>query len=152
MWRLAPDLRAPYIVQTAIGIERQLPWNTTVAATFTNSRGVHLLRARNVNAPVAAGVRPDAATGNVFEYESSGVLDQRQFIVNLNSRVNRKVSLFAFYVLNHAKSDTDGTGSFPANQYDLSGEYGAFLSRRPPPLHRGRFPGGAPRVCASAPS
>ena len=124
VWRLAPDLRAPYIVQTAIGIERQLPWNTTVAATFTNSRGVHLLRARNVNAPVAAGVRPDAATGNVFEYESSGVLDQRQFIVNLNSRVNRKVSLFAFYVLNHAKSDTDGTGSFPANQYDLSGEYG----------------------------
>jgi hypothetical protein len=124
-WRLASNIRAPYIMQSAIGIERQLPWNTTVATTFTNSHAMHLLRARNVNAPVpGTGVRPDTSTGDIYEYESSGVLNQNQWMTNVNSRLNRNVSLFAFYSLNYAKSNTDGSGSFPANQYDLAGEYG----------------------------
>ena len=51
-------------------------------------------------------------------------MNQNQMIVNLNSRINPKITLFTFYVLNSAKSDTDGAGSFPANQYDTSSEYG----------------------------
>ncbi len=36
----------------------------------------------------------------------------------------KDISIFANYSTNNAKSDTDGAGTFPANQYDLSGEYG----------------------------
>jgi hypothetical protein len=86
---------------------------------------MHMLRARNVNAPLpGTGVRPDSSTGDIYEYESSGVLNQNQWITNVNSRLNHNVSLFAFYALNYAKGNSDGAGSFPANQYDLSGEYG----------------------------
>ena len=38
------------------------------------------------------------------------------------------VSLFGFYVFNRARSNTDGQGTFPANPYDFTGEYG-FLDR-----------------------
>jgi hypothetical protein len=61
---------------------------------------------------------------NVFAYESSGRYNQNQFIVNFNSRFHRNVTMNAYYVLAKANSDADGTGSFPANPYDLSTEYG----------------------------
>ena len=123
--RVDQRLRAPYIVQSAIGIERQLPFNTTIASTFTNSHGIHMLRSRDINAPIVrGGPRPYGSLGEIFLYESTGILNQSQWITNVNSRVNRNVSLFAFYVLNYARSDTDGVGSFPADQYNLTGEYG----------------------------
>ncbi len=129
---IANSLRAPAIVQAAIGIERQLPWNTTIASTFTFSRATHLLRSRNINAPLPGtvvpgqgdgGIRPYGGDGNIYLYESSGQLKQNQWMTNVRSNVNRYVSLFAFYVLNHANSDTDGASTFPANPYDLSTEW-----------------------------
>ena len=124
-WRVDQNLRAPYILQTAIGIERQLPFNTTIATTFTNSHALHLLRARDINAPYPGiGDRPYGDVGNLFLYESTGVLNQNQWITNVNSRVNRNLSLFAFYVLNHANSNTDGATTYPANPYNLATEYG----------------------------
>ena len=131
--RVAPSLRAPYVVQTAIGIERQLPKNITVALTYTNSHGVHMLRSRNINAPLpgtydpqnpASAVRPFGGTENIYQYESSGIFNQNQLTANYNARVSPKFSLFGFYMLNRARSNSDGAGSFPANQYDWSTEYG----------------------------
>src|SRR6185295_4967188 len=55
---------------------------------------------------------------------STGIFNQNQMIANVNSRLNRSVTLFTFYVLNHAMSDTDGASSSPANPYDLTREYG----------------------------
>jgi hypothetical protein len=45
-------------------------------------------------------------------------------IVNANTRFNPNFSIFANYTLGRANSDTDGAGTFPANNYDLSAEYG----------------------------
>ncbi len=124
-------LRAPETLQSAIGVERQLPKNTTMAVTFTNSHTTHLFRSRNINAPLPGtisastplGVRPFGG-GNIYNYESDGLLNQNQLITNLNSRFSKNLTIFAFYVFNHAKSNTDGAGTFPANQYNLSDEYG----------------------------
>jgi hypothetical protein len=130
---IAPNLVAPYVLQSAIGIERQLPKNITVAVTYTNSHGLHILRSRNINAPLpgtydpadpASGVRPNGTQENIYHYESSGLFNQNQLITNFNARLSQKYSLFGFYMLNQARSNTDGAGNFPANQYDLSGEYG----------------------------
>jgi hypothetical protein len=122
---LASDIQAPYTMQTALSIERQLPWNMSLFTTFISSRTLHLLRSRNINAPVpATGLRPYGDVGNIFQYESSGVLNQNQFMIGINSRFTRAFSAYARYSLNKASSDTDGLGSFPQNQYDLAGEYG----------------------------
>ncbi len=132
--QIAPDLRAPYITQAAAGLERQLMRNVTLAVTYTNSHGVHLLRSRNINAPLpgaynplnpADSLRPFGGTENIYQYESSGLFNQNQLITNFNARISPRFTLVGFYMLNSARSNSDGAGSFPANPYDLSSEYGS---------------------------
>lgn len=132
-WRMADNLEAPYTIQSSLSLERSLPSNWTFTATYINSRSLHMLRARNINAPLpgtftpgnsSSGVRPFGNVGNIYQYESSGQLNQNQLLLSLNNRLNRHYSLFIRYSLSKAESDTDGAGSFPANQYDLSSEWG----------------------------
>ena len=124
--RVAQDLQSPYVAQTVIGIDRQLPKSTTVSVSFVQTRGLHTLRIRNINAPTpGTGVQPlGSAAGNVYYYDSSGSFRQRQLMTNFNTRFRSNVMLFGFYSYGHANGDTDGAGSFPANTYDLSTEYG----------------------------
>jgi hypothetical protein len=121
--QVSSRMRAPYIVQSAITLERQLPRNTTLAVTYTNSHGLHIFRSEDINAPFG-GLFPLGHPGPVNLMESSGLYDQNQFISNVNARVNPGLSLFGFYVFNRARSNTDGLNTFPANPYDFSGEYG----------------------------
>src|SRR5438132_12947728 len=50
--QVIPNLVAPAFYQSMISIERQLPRNTTVAVTFADSHGLHMLRSRVLNAPL----------------------------------------------------------------------------------------------------
>ncbi len=131
--RVSPNLRAPYIIQSAVGLERQLSAKATLALTYTNAHGLHLLRSEDINAPLpgtwnpavlGSGVYPLGAPGPVFLMSSSGLYNQNQLIANINLKLSKAVSMFAFYALNRAMSDTDGVGTVPANAYDYSGEYG----------------------------
>jgi hypothetical protein len=145
VYQLAEGLQAPYTMQSVFSVERQLPRNLTIAASYINIRTLHVLRTRPLNAPLSgtflpgvpeSGIRPldcadfippeinPSTRCNVFSYESSGRYNQNQFILNFNSRLGRTGSLNAYYVLAKANSDTDGSGSLPANPYDLSTEYG----------------------------
>lgn len=123
---ISPDLVSPRTVQAVASIERQLGFETTVSATYTHTRIRRMLRSRNINAPVL-GVRPIPDAGNIFQYESTGRLDQDQLIFNVRSRFHRRVSIFGNYSIGRARSDTDGAGTFPADQFDLDGEYGNSL-------------------------
>ena len=131
--RISPTLRAPYIMQSAVSVERQLPHNTTLAITYANAHGLHLLRSRDINAPLpgtfnplipGSGVFPFGIPGPIFLMESSGLYNQNQLIAFLNSRYSQKISFSGSYVLNYARSNTDGLGTFPAKPYDFAGEYG----------------------------
>src|SRR3989441_1343948 len=130
--QVSSSLVSPAFYQSMISIERQLPRNTTMALTFANSHGLHMLRSRDVNAPLTgtydpdvpgSGVYPLGPVGAVFLMESSGLYNQRQLIVTVNSRASKYVSLTGSYTLNHAMSNTDGLGTFPANPYSIAGEY-----------------------------
>jgi len=123
---IAPDLQTPYTLQTALSVERQLPLKTTISATFVNAQTRRLLRSRNINAPIN-GARPTPTAGNIFQYESTGRFNQNQLILNFRSNFIKDVSIFANYSLGKTKSDSDGAGTFPADSYDLSGEYGDAL-------------------------
>ncbi|MCS6805117.1 MAG: carboxypeptidase regulatory-like domain-containing protein [Acidobacteriota bacterium] len=120
-----PGLSTPYTMQGAISVERQLPFKMVGAVTYVASRTVHLLRSRNINAPLGPGQpRPNPERGNIYQYEASGILNQHQMIVNIRTNLNPRFTLFANYLLGWARSDTDGAGTFPAYSYDLSTEYG----------------------------
>jgi hypothetical protein len=123
--RVAEDLTAPYSIQSAFSVENQLPRNTTLTINFLNLHTLHVLRTRNVNAPLPVTLtRPLAGVGNVYLYESSGVFNMSRLEVMGSTRFNSKVSLNAAYGFGRARSDTDGVNSFPADPYDLGGEYG----------------------------
>ena len=49
---ISPEIQSPYMAQVALGVERQLPFNTTVSLFYIGSRTWHVLRARNINAPI----------------------------------------------------------------------------------------------------
>lgn len=128
---VSEDLKSPYTIQTALGVERQLPYKITAAVFYVASRTVNQLRVRNINAPICAtptncvgAIRPDPTQGNIYEYESTGFSNQQQLIFNFRTGFNQRFTLFGNYRLGFAKSDTDGAGTFPAYTYDLSGEYG----------------------------
>jgi hypothetical protein len=134
--RVADDLQSPYTIQFSISVERQLPYKFTLSTTFIRSRMLHVLRSRNINAPFldtptsSIGtniVRPLGDVGNIYQVESSGRFDQNQLIISVNNRLTKKLTMFSTYVLNRAKSDTNGAQSFPAYQYELENEYGRSL-------------------------
>jgi hypothetical protein len=120
---LYSGLVAPRIAQTGLSVERQLPKNTTATVTWAFSRGMHYLLTRNINAPLADGVTYPMGNPNPLSlYESVGLFTQNQLIVNVNSRFSRKASMFGFYTLGEANSNSDG-GS-PMNQYDIRSDWG----------------------------
>lgn len=131
--RLASDLRAPYLLQSAVTLERQLRKGVTAAVTYTNSHGLHLLRSRDINAPLpgsydpgvpGSGKYPLGTADPAFLIESSGRYNQNQMIANVNAKLNGGLSLFGFYAFIRARSDTDGVSTSPANPYNYAGEYG----------------------------
>lgn len=121
--QLASDIEAPYSYITGLIVTRQLPKNfvLNVFASTYNTR--HLLRSRSINAPLPNGLRPRPELGDIYQYETSGTQNMKQVNVGINKQINRAFSVFANYTFGKANSDTD-FGSFPVNQYDLSGEYG----------------------------
>jgi hypothetical protein len=133
-YQIAPNLRAEYVMQTAATVERQINKNANLAVSYLNTKGVHQYLTRNINAPLpgtydptnpASGVRPYGnAAGNIYQYESTGELEQNQLIVNANVKVGSRVSLMGWYTWNNVQANTTGAGSFPNNQYDLQENYG----------------------------
>jgi hypothetical protein len=126
------NLRAPYLLQSALGIERQLLPRTTLSINWTDTRGVHQFVTSDINAPAANGVRPYGNVGDIFQYQSDGLLKQMQLITRINSQIGTRVSLFGAYIWNTAHSNTDGSlcassagcgTSTPVIQNDLGQEW-----------------------------
>jgi hypothetical protein len=128
-YQIDSNLTTASIYQTAIGIDRQLPKNITLSVNYTNSRGVHEYRTRNINAPLPgtwqarAPVYPFGNNSPLNQYEASGLFKQQQLTVNINARLSAKYTMFGFYNYGQAHSDTDGIGSFPASSYDFANEW-----------------------------
>jgi hypothetical protein len=118
-----PDLHAPYTIQTGATIERQVTKVANVAFTYLNSRGVHQYYLDNINPPNLS--EPTVAPPNpLFQYQSEGIFKQSQFIVNGRIQAGAKVSLFGYYTLNYANSDTAGPTSFISIPGQPSKDYG----------------------------
>jgi hypothetical protein len=130
IYQINPNLRAPYTMQTAVSLERQLGKFGTVSVTYLNSRGIHQFILENVNAPLPGqddSTRPLRSTygnENIFQYNSEAIFKQNQLITNVNIRISQKISLMGYYALGFANSDTGGASSSPSNQYDITQDYG----------------------------
>src|SRR5262249_38423999 len=129
IYQINSRLRSPYVLQSAVSVERQLTKIANVSVSYLNARGVHQFLSVNANAPLPGtpysdGPRPVPLAGNIYQYISEGIFKQNQLIANFNVRAGARLSLFGYYSLNYANSDVAGASSFPSNQYDLSVDYG----------------------------
>src|ERR1700686_3649291 len=115
-----PNLRPPYIIQTGVSLERQLTRSANVAVTYLTSRGLHQFYSNFINAN-APGLPPPSEI--LYQFQSEGIFKQQQLIVNTNVRM-RMVSLFGYYVLNYANSDTSGPTYIPSDPLDPALDYG----------------------------
>lgn len=128
------NLHVPTQLQSAVGVDRQLPHNITLSVNYLNTRGTHVLQTLNINTPFpgtyippsgsvgAQGVYPfGQAAGIIDEYSGSGVYRQNQLVANVNARVNSRVSIFGWYVYGHVKTDANGS---PSNPYNIAQDYG----------------------------
>jgi hypothetical protein len=129
---LDPAMTSPRILQGAVTLERQLPKNITVSATYSNYRGVHQSLQRDINTPFpgtftglpGSGVFPYHSADPLMQYETAGMFKQTQFTAQVNARVNPRFSLFGYFNWNHADSNTDGPGSYLSNAYNAQADWG----------------------------
>ena len=123
------ELRAPRIFMGALGFERQLTPRTFLTTKYSFHDGIDLLRTRNINAPDPTGARPDPGLGQVLQYESTGQL--RRHEVSSGWRWNgSRGMLFVNYIYVHARSDTDGRTTVPADGSRLDLEFGPTATDR----------------------
>jgi type 1 fimbria pilin len=125
IYQIDPSYRAPYMMQSNFGVERALPGRTSLSVNVIDSRGVHTQLTRDINAPLTFGPNigaiPYAGFGPIYQYESSGLYKQIQYITNVSTRFNRRVSLSGYYALGFAHSNANG---LPMDQYNLAEDYG----------------------------
>jgi hypothetical protein len=125
VYQIGPRLHAPYTLQSAVSVERQVKKSATLSVTYLNSRGFDQLLTINANAPYpgtpCANCTP---TSNLYRYVSAGNFKQNQLILNSNVRVGSKVQLFGYYTLNSADSNTSGINSFPSNSWNIDQDWG----------------------------
>jgi hypothetical protein len=96
-------------------------------ADYQFQRGTHLLRGRNVNAPLPGAGRPDPSAGNVTQIESSGNSSLHRVMVHMSPAmlmIGRGWFWNVAYRWSHQTSDTDGPFTLPADNFDLRAERG----------------------------
>ncbi len=125
------NLKASAMYQYAASVERALPGRTTLTLNLTDSRGLHDLRQRQINAylpgtfnpdtPKIPGVLPYPGQGNLYLYESSGLYKELQVITSVNTRVNSHISLNGYWAWTDYHTNVNG---FPVNEYDTTFDWG----------------------------
>ena len=127
-YSLAPALRSSYTMQGAIGLDEQLGKFGTISFNYITSRGVHEFNSQDVSAPLpdagGAIVPNPTGTPNIYQFASNGVFRQNQFSIAPRINYSKWLSLFGYYVLNFANSDTSGSGYFPSVANNLKADYG----------------------------
>ena len=113
-------LTSPYQIQENVGVDQQLFKGATLSLNYQHIRGVHQFNSDVPNALSNAG---SGTAPLLYQYQSNGVFNQNQLIANVNYR-GKYGSLGSYYVLNFAKSDTSGAGSFASVPNNLAADYG----------------------------
>lgn len=116
---LDSEIRQPYIYLTSVIVEKQLQDEMTITAITGYSKTNHALRSRWVGANIA-----DSAfeQGNIYQTESSGIVNNLFFILNWNFSATRYFDVKADYGYRNVKDNIVGGGGF-SNSMELSDEY-----------------------------
>jgi len=134
-----PDLKVPYALHTAVGIDREIAANLSLAANFIRVRGRHQLGSIDYNPIVPSlgpGRRPNdiddhaGTSASVLQYTSFGDSWYHGLTMSLNKRFSGSRQLLASYTLSKAEDtstdfqtaflpENNGAGRDPLNPTGL---------------------------------
>ena len=122
-----PHFHASLDMQAGIGVDHQVAKHITGNITYLYTQGVHQYLSNNVSAPAfdedsytLTGATP--ALYN-YQFQSGGFYRQNQLILSSALRLKR-LTVSGNYVLNEAKSDTQGVNSFASVAQNPGFDYG----------------------------
>jgi hypothetical protein len=128
---LDPQMKAPYVVDFNVSIERQFTKTLFASLSYAWTKGVHQFRARNLNAPLPlTNARPDPTQGNLFQTETSAQSKHQRVWLRLDRRFSQRFSLFSSYTLSWTRNDADSAFALPANNFDVRSEWARAASDR----------------------
>jgi outer membrane receptor protein involved in Fe transport len=148
IWKAQPGLRNPYSEVASLGIEKSLPWQTTLTGEYQFVHGVHLGRSSNVNlsAPViltssnAASVgissptpqqlgrltfakaRLDPSYDAVNQFATSANSSYNGATITLNRQFQDDLQLMAGYTYSKTIDDASYDLEQPQNPYAIGDE------------------------------
>jgi hypothetical protein len=131
-YSIDPTLRTPYTIQAVGSVERQITKKATVTVSYIHSQGLHQLFNFNCQA-ISQGLCDSFETPSLpgviqprqYVYLADGFFRQNQMIANFNMRASAKVTIFSFYSLSYANSNTFGAGSSPSDPVGgVAADYG----------------------------
>ena len=125
--QIDPNLQIPYIIQSSIGMETNPFKLFRLTTNYQYQRGVHLLRGRNLNAPLSGPDRPDPTLGNITNIESSAYQSSHRLMVSIGPgamRVGGGMFWNVNYLLMKNTNEADSPFSLPSNNFNLRADRG----------------------------
>src|SRR5207249_10054775 len=122
--RLDTNGQIPCTFQHSISVEQQVQRGTTLTVSYFRTSAI-LFRSRDINAPLPPlySARPVTSFSVLRQIESSGRQVTDSLEISFRGNATKYFAGMAQYTLGSAYNDSNGIGSFPANNYDLSGEW-----------------------------
>src|SRR5207247_10284549 len=111
-------------VQQVASVKQPLHRGTTLTVSYFRTSG-RLFRSRDINAPLPPlyAVRSDPSLNVLREIEASGTQITHSLEISFRGNVTKYFAGMAQDTLGTASNTSTGIASFPANNYDLSGEW-----------------------------
>lgn len=122
-------LQMPYIVQSSLSVERELPKGVRLMSSYSYTRGLHQLRGININQPIPGLGRPFPTQGNITQVASIANSFGHTMMVNLNwMNPQKHIFVGLNYRLSKTTNESDSAFSLPVNSYDLRAERGPAMN------------------------
>jgi hypothetical protein len=123
----SPDLQMPRVEQASVSYDRQVTPNIVLQTSYQMLRGSHLMRSRNINAPVD-GVRPNPLFGDITQFESTGESSSHRLTVGTRVRMQvangQPAMLNVNYTYGQEKNHADGATSLPSDGLNPDADWG----------------------------
>ncbi len=118
-YTLGGNIRSAYTEIGVVGVDQQIGKIGSFSFNYATNKGIHQYLSRAFRVTDPAG----KLTGYSDQFQSNGYSMQQQFF--FNGRVRAKhLTLFGFYGLTLANSNTNGADTFATNPYNSHVDYG----------------------------
>ena len=132
IFRADPAFVTPYSAQANASVERLISKDVTARADYLFTRGIHLLRTRNINlVPPLSSLdgrvvfgpgRIDPRFDAIYRLDSSAASTYHGLTLSLNKRLSDEFELLASYTLSKVIDDASDFDEQPRNPYNLRAE------------------------------